>query len=424
LKRDLAVLGGGAFALRLLWVLAYGRVDPPAGSINDTSFYEFTAASLAHGAGYTGLEFQPTAGWPPGFPFGVSLLYRAFGDHLGLALAMNVVLSAATVVLVYLVVDRVMGRREARVAGGLLAILPGPLYMTGLFLSETTFIFVLVGFLALLVFLPDRPWKPVALGVALGLAALTRGEGFLMLAIPLAAWWGHLDRRAWLRRGAVVVGVMLLTVAPWTIRNAVQLHAFIPVSNNANWTLASGHSPNANGAEVATPPSWTPPGLPEAARAKAVRKHAMSWAVHHPLNELGLIPRRLIALNQGSSGSIGGWLNAGPPRQWQLHRSSVLVFTVLGDAFGYFLLLATLASLVLIGPRRLWRIHPVMHGVLAYLALCLVNYGIVYYGAWRYRIPMEPFMAIVATPLLVRVWLSRRALASVLSPPEGRAARA
>jgi 4-amino-4-deoxy-L-arabinose transferase-like glycosyltransferase len=412
--RDLVALGGLAFLLRFAWVLVYGRVDPPAGGVNDTTFYEFTAASLAKAGTYTGLDFHPTAGWPPVFPFLVSLLYRVFGVHLRLGLALNVVLSTATVVLIYLIAERVFGRREARVAAAIFAILPGPLYMTGLFLSETMFIFELVGFLALVVFVPERPWKPPMLGVALGIAALTRGEGFLMLAIPLAAWWGVYPRRAWLQRSALVVALMLLTIAPWTIRNAVVLDAFVPVSNNASWTLASAHSPNANGAEVETPPGWTPAGVPEAERAKAVRHEAIKWAIHHPLKELGLIPRRLIALNQGSGGSIGGWINGGTPDQRQLRTSSVIVFTVLADAFGYFLLFATIASLVLIGPRRLWRMHPALKAVLAYLALCLVNYGIVYYGQWRYRIPMEPFMVLLATPLLVRVWDRRAALAASL----------
>jgi hypothetical protein len=424
--RDLVVLGGLAFAMRLAWVLVYGRANPPDASVNDTSFYEFTAASLANGTGYTGLDFQPTAGWPPVFPFAVSLLYRVFGQHLSLALGLNVILSAATVILVYLVAERIFGRREARIAAALFTILPGPLYLTGLFLSETTFIFELVAFLALVVFLPERAWKPVLLGLALGLAALTRGEGFLMLAIPLAFWWGHVPRRIWLRRAAILVGVMVLTVAPWTIRNAIVLDAFVPVSNNANWTLASAHSPNANGGEVQTPPSWTPKGLPEAERAKAIRHHALVWAVHHPFKELGLIPRRLIALNQGSGGSIRGWLNAGPRYQWQLGTSSVLVFVVLGDAFGYFLLFAALAALVLLGPRRLWQMHPAMQGVLAYMALCLANYGVVYYGQWRYRIPMEPFMILLAAPLLGRVWQRRGAMAGALGrlAPERPPARA
>ena len=68
------------------------------------------------------------------------------------------------------------------------------------------------------------------------------------------------------------------------------------------------------------------------------------------------------------------------------------------------------ASLALVGGRTLWRLHPAMQGVLAYLALCLVNYGFVYYGQYRYRMPMEPFMILVATPFLARLWADRRRL--------------
>ncbi|MEA2364139.1 MAG: hypothetical protein QOD71_3284 [Thermoleophilaceae bacterium] len=425
--RDLAVLAGSAFALRLSWVLVYGRVNPPDGSINDTTFYQFTAASLANGGGYSGLNFEPTAGWPPGFPFVMSLLYRAFGQRLSLALALNVVLATATVVLIYLIADRMLGRREARVAAGLFAILPGPLFMTGLYLSETTFIFLVVGFLALVLLLPDRRWTPVVLGVALGLAALTRGEGLLMPIIPLAVWWGHYARRAWLTRTALLLVAMALTIAPWTIRNAIVMDGFVPVGNNPSGTLWSGHNPDANGWIVnpAKLPTVVGSGAKETQQARELRRQAIHWAVRHPLEELGLIPRRLLMLNQGSGGSIGGWLNAGPRYQWQLGTSSILVFTVLGDAFGYFLLLATLASVTLIGVRRLWRMHPGMQGVLAYLALCLVNYGVVYYGQWRYRIPMEPFMVLVATPLLLRLWDARGRLADTAArlTPEARLAR-
>ena len=56
---------------------------------------------------------------------------------------------------------RMLGRAGGLVAGGVFAILPAPIFFTGLFLSETTFIFMLVGFLALAGFLPDRRWTPV-----------------------------------------------------------------------------------------------------------------------------------------------------------------------------------------------------------------------------------------------------------------------
>ena len=418
-RRDLAVAAGVTFALRAAWVLVYGRISTPVGAINDTVFYKFAATSLAGGHRYLGLDFKPTAGWPPGFPFVMSLLFRAFGIHVKLALALNVALATATVILLYLVVERMLDRRSARVAAGFFAILPGPLFMTGLFLSETLFIFILVAFLALIVFLPDRRWTAVVLGVAVGLAALTRGEGLLMPIIPLAAWWGSYPRREWAIRTAVLIAAMAVTVAPWTIRNAVVMDAFIPVSNNASWTLWSGHNPDANGWIVnprSSPARTARDGTKsETERAEELRREAISWAIHNPPKELGLIPRRLLMLNQGSAGVITGWLNAGQRWQWELGTSSILIYTVLADAFSYFLLFATLAAVALLGPRRLWRTHPGLRGVLAYLALCLFNYGVVYYGQWRYRLPMEPFMIILAAPLLVRLWERRPELAGAFA---------
>jgi len=59
------------------------------------------------------------------------------------------------------------------------------------------------------------------------------------------------------------------------------------------------------------------------------------------------------ALNGGVDRTINVWINARGERQ--LRTSSIIVFNRLGDGAGYFLLFATLASLVLIGPRQLWR---------------------------------------------------------------------
>ena len=184
-RRDLLLIGGVAVVLRAAWVIAYGRTVPGP---NDTFSYLTTTLQLAHGHGFSLAPGVPTAHWPPGYPFVVSLLYRIFGDHPEAGLWLNVVLASATAVLLYLVADRMLGRLGGRIAGWTFAILPGPIFLTALFLTETTYIFMLVGFVALALFMPDRGWKPVALGVAAGLAALTRGDGVLLVGIPLAMW--------------------------------------------------------------------------------------------------------------------------------------------------------------------------------------------------------------------------------------------
>jgi 4-amino-4-deoxy-L-arabinose transferase-like glycosyltransferase len=397
--------------LRVGWCLAFGRTNPGP---NDTLFYQSAAFSLAEGRGFATLFGEPTAHWPPGFPFIVSIAYRVFGIHTSLGLAVNVVLSTATVGLLYLVAERMMGRREARVAGVAMALLPGAIFFTGLWLSETTYMFILVAFLALVVFLPDRRWTAVLLGVAVGLAALTKGEGLVLAVIPIAAWWGAGSRRTWAVRSAVLIACAALTIAPWTIRNASVMDAFVPVATNASTTLWSGHNDQANGGPTYAPPSLLariPEKLSsqqhEVAEARLLRREAVKWATHHPLQELLLIPKKLVALNSNTSILFRTWPNAGDEEQ--LGTSSQIFFGVLADALSYFLLFVTLASLVVIGPRRLLRLHPVMRGVAAYLAICLVNYGFVYYGQFRYRIPMEPLMILIAAPLVPRVWALRGA---------------
>jgi hypothetical protein len=218
---------------------------------------------------------------------------------------------------------------------------------------------------------------------------------------------------------------MGLTVLPWTIRNAIEMDAFIPVATNASTTLWSGHNSEANGGVVYAPPSLLariPEGLSqtqhEVEEAALLRREAIHWAIRNPHKELGLIPRKLIALGNETSNVFPVWFNAAGDRE--LGSSSLVVFNVLGDAFDYFLIAVTLAALVLLGPRRLWRFHPVMRGALAYLAVSLVTYGFVYYGQYRYRLAMEPMMILVATPLLVSLWQGRRALREGLWLAPGR----
>jgi 4-amino-4-deoxy-L-arabinose transferase-like glycosyltransferase len=414
-RRDAAIVGAVALTIRLIWVVVWGRTSA---GLNDTLFYEVTAASLAHGDGFISIDNVATAHWPPGFPFLVSLGYRVFGDDPNVGLGLNAVFGAGTAVLLYAVGARLFGRAGGLFAGAAFAALPGPIIFTGLFMSETTYIFMLVGFVALALFLPDRRWTPVALGVAVGLSALTKGEGVLLLVIPLAMWAGHHPRREYASRAAVLILAAVLTVAPWTIRNAIAMDAFIPVSTNASTTLWSGHNDNANGAVNYPPrdlieriPRGIGPQRFEVEEARLLRREAVDWAVAHPLQELTLIPRKLIALNEPTSSVFDIWYASDDGAS--VPAFNRLVFGVLSDAGGYFLLGLTLASVVLLGLRRLWRIHPVMQGVLAYLAGCLVIYGFVYYGQFRYRIPAEPLMILVSAPLAAAAWSLRAALREI-----------
>src|SRR4051795_6048060 len=394
-------IGLVALALRLAVVLAYGRpqaVTLGAGAVgfpfSDTFFYSWVGAALAMGDGYTFLG-HTTAHWPPGYPFLLAGVYKVFGADTANALIANAVLGALTVPLAYLIGLKALGRPAAIAAAALLAVMPGQILIADVALAETFYTFELVGFLALALSLERRPRTFVVLGVVAGLAALTKGEGFLFPLIALGLWGARgAMRRAW-RDTAVVAVVMLLTVAPWTIRNAIAVHGFVPVATNASATLWSGHNPDANGGPVYHSPAQLAAlrGLSEVDASARVRDDALDWAVHHPLRELDLIPLKLKALAKGDSEVVWTWIDATGARP--LGKSETAVVTRVADAASYALIGALLLTVLVYG-RSLWRV-PAMRAILVFLAAAVPLYGFIYYGNVRYRIPLEPFMILVVS---------------------------
>jgi 4-amino-4-deoxy-L-arabinose transferase-like glycosyltransferase len=397
-----------ALALRLAFVLTYGRTQTlnlGVGGVgfpfSDTFFYSWVGSALSMGDGFTFLG-HTTAHWPPGYPFLLAGVYWLFGADTANALIANAVIGAMTVPLVYFIGLRTLGRAAAIAAAVALAVMPGQILIGDVALAETFYTFELVGFLALAMSLDRRPRTFVVLGVVAGLAALTRGEGFLFPLIVLGVWAARGGmRRAW-RDTAIVAVVMVLTVAPWTIRNAIVVHGFVPVATNASATLWSGHNENANGGPVYHSPAELAAlgRLSEVDASARVRDDAIDWAVHHPLRELELIPLKLKALAQGDSEVVWTWINATGAQP--LGKSETAVVVRLADAASYALLGALLLTVVVFG-RSMWRV-PAMRAMLLFLAAAVPLYGLIYYGNVRYRIPLEPFMLLVVSrwaPVLV-----------------------
>ena len=78
--------------------------------------------------------------------------------------------------------------------------------------------------------------------------------------------------------------------------------------------------------------------------------------------------------------------------------------------FAYYALLAAFLTSILVFRRRLWA-DPVMRAALVYIAAIVVLYSFVLYGNFRYRMPSEPLMLLVAAPLVSKVRQLRRAQA-------------
>lgn len=398
-----AVLFVLAAMLRLAWVLA---VDRAGFAFNDAIMYHTTAANLSLGQGYQPFAGGPTARWPPGYSTLLGGLYRVFGVHPLAGELANALIGAATVVLLMLVAERAIDRSTAVVAGGVLAVLPGPILWTDVLVAETLYTAVFVLLLVVLVHArPTTRWMAV-IGLVVGLGALVRGEALTWVLLPVALFWRELPRRALARGIAVVVGSAAVVMMPWTIRNAVVMDAFVPVATNASQTLWSGHHAGATGGQTYPPADYElqfSPELPEREleSSKALRDDAVEYMVTHPLRELELIPLKLIHLNRGDS-YVLDWVNApGDGEQPPLSSIAVERIGVIADA-GYFGLLA----LTVLGGWWLgsafWRTQS-GRVIATSFVTALFLYGFLYYGNYRYRLPYEPLMVVVAATFLTRI---------------------
>jgi hypothetical protein len=244
----LAAIAFGALVVRIAFIVV---VAPKVPTLGDASAYHLLAEQLAHGGGYIRpfdnllLHVQrPTAEYPPLFPTVLSLTARLGAHSVEQQRMVAACIGAGTVTLVGL-----LGRRVASPAVGLIAAALAAVYPM-LFLSEATLmaesLYVALATLVLLLayraYDDPKPARFAALGVAIGFATLTRAEGILLgvvIVIPLGFFLRNLAPRDRVARVAIALGLAIVVIAPWTVRNAVRFHAFVPVSNNVA-TLVDG----------------------------------------------------------------------------------------------------------------------------------------------------------------------------------------
>jgi 4-amino-4-deoxy-L-arabinose transferase-like glycosyltransferase len=230
-----------ALAVRVVFVLV---VDPKLPDPGDATAYHLLANNLADGHGYIRpFDFRildvarPTAEYPPLFPALLavpSFLGATSVDAQRLFLCF---VGTGTVVLIGLLGRRVGGPVVGVIGAAIAAVYPMLFLSEAVLMAESVYVLIVTAALLLAYRAADTPspLRFAALGLVIGLSALTRAEGLffaVMLVIPLAISLRSLAAKRRVMLAGVAIGVSVLVVVPWTIRNAVRLHAFVPISNN------------------------------------------------------------------------------------------------------------------------------------------------------------------------------------------------
>jgi 4-amino-4-deoxy-L-arabinose transferase-like glycosyltransferase len=395
-----------ASTIRITWV---AWVDRVGFVLNDALMYHSNAVAITQGLGYRPPQGGPSAQWTPGYSTVLSGLYRLFGTDPIVGELFNAVVGAVTVVALMLLVERMVDRRTAIVAGVTSTVMPGLILWTDVLVTETLYTALFVTFLLVLSFArPTWRWL-VLIGFVMGIGGLVRGEALTWGLLPIVLFWRDLPRLELVKRIGAIAAVVVVVLLPWTIRNAIVMDAFVPVATNASQTLWTGHNERATGGQVYPTEEYYlqfPQDAPdrELESTKALRNDALEYMVTHPIDELRLIPLKLIHLNRGDSYALD-WVNAAPDAP-PVSAVAVERIGVVADAAYYGLLTLTVLGMVMLGASfwgsRMGRV------LTASFLTALFLYGFLYYGNYRYRLPYEPLMIVVTSTLLTRMWTSLR----------------
>jgi 4-amino-4-deoxy-L-arabinose transferase-like glycosyltransferase len=405
----------GALVLLLAFALRLGEVKRTAYKpINDGGVYLRLGGEIAHLGSYSssdrgaGGSRGPSAYFPPGYPYFIAAVDLLDGHRTprggaieGVRLA-QALLGTATVAVIGLVAFELLGATLALIAMAIAAVYPVMIELTGVLVAENLLTPLVLA--AIWTVLRARRsagrrrygWLAAG-GVLAGLATLTHVNGALVLPALLIGVWGprpRLSPRS-LAAPAVVLAAAVIVVVPWTIRNAVVLHHFIPVTDETGITLVGTYNP-ASAANHQVPYKWrlffsipgerplvrAAPRISESELDSRLRTQALHYIGNHPLSPIAVAFHNTLRLFE-LEGSFA----------W--HASAAAIGLDAGTArigvIGFWLLcLLALAGAFTRAARSVpWWVWLVP--VLLALSVVLVNVE-----TPRFRAPVDPFLVLLA----------------------------
>jgi len=401
-----------AAVLRIAW-LAFNHVEPPERVHSGDQYeYWYHGNQIADGDGYVDYRTdEATAYYPVGYPAILAGLFWTADaspiddpDLMLVAGGFHVVVSIGAVALTYVIGRRLAGPRMGLVAAGIMAVFPNVVYQVTSLQLETTFIFLTLAALAILV---THDWSAGPPGVRrlLAFAAVLTVSvyvrpfsvflllGLFLAVLAIGAGW----RRA-LAATAVPALVLVVAITPWTIRNAVRLDAFVWSSTNMGDTLCIDRNDDATGAfRFSEHDGCVDPDLPEAARNQGSTRKAVEWVLENPERELLQIARRASWMFRESNDGIEAVETMG---SGEIFSDGERTFYTRAADWYFFVVLA--ASVAGLWPLVRRSSRPEVWLVLVPTVALLVI-PLLLWGNPRFHLPLVPFMALSAAALATAV---------------------
>jgi len=252
----LAERNGGRAGLALLAVvlalglgLRLGEAWDGRAPVFDAAAYATIAANLDRGEGFAlGSDAtQPASNYSPGLPLLAAGVYEVTGGvHERTARLALALLGTLAVLFTYLIGRRLSGPGAGLIGAAALAIYPALLEYQGMLMGEPLAATLLSGAVLAALWaagpgISASGW--LAPGALFGALALVRPEYLgvaLLVSLVVLAKEVRVEWQRSLAKAALLLVGVAIVVVPWTVRNAVALDRFVPISTGGGQVLFAG----------------------------------------------------------------------------------------------------------------------------------------------------------------------------------------
>ncbi|MBV6508267.1 MAG: hypothetical protein JJLCMIEE_01327 [Acidimicrobiales bacterium] len=242
---QLALVAVAALVVRVGYVLLAKRDESLLTlAAGDQIFYSGAAEALAGGRGFVepyASSTIPAADHPPLTAIVAAPASLLPGDSLLAQRLTMCAIGVVTVVVIGLIGRRIAGPRCGLIAAGVAAVYPALWVNDGLVMSESVGAATIAAAVLLAYRFIESPsiGRAFALGLTVGVAGLARAESLLLLpfmGLPLC-WWFVSGRARQIGRLAVICAGTALALAPWVLPNLFRFENPVLLSSNDGLTL-------------------------------------------------------------------------------------------------------------------------------------------------------------------------------------------
>lgn len=355
--------------------------------VSDFLEYHQFAKDILHGNGYI-RNGEPTAWFPIGFPFFLSIIYRIFGENPLCGELVNVLLSTILILTAFYTAKNVFSVIVAKYTAIILALWPNICAYNLLLNSDLLFTSLFSILILLLVQKKYTFLNLFFMGLIFAAATLTRSTlALYFLMIFAAIYYKNKNRIHLIKSFCIFLLGSLLIFSPWWIRNYKVFDKFVPLSTNGgfNFWLANVQLPEGNNPSNESI-KWS---KDELSISKMGYRLGFQGIKSNPVQFIKQIPVKVINL---FITDISGfkWIKKGMDEKYHPKIDLLIALSQI-----FYMLIMSIAVMAIFASIKT---YPKFDNYMILLTLLYwIFFHLLFFGKDRYHLPLIPIFSIYAS---------------------------